>query len=187
MSPYLCPRPLDPADAQALASGEEPPFAADAAAHAARCPSCGAAVREAALLSEALEGLLAPAPPAGLAAQVVRLRPFSRAERRSLALWRGPLSLSAGVFLAGTLLLALPGLSAADQAGLGAAALAPLAGVLRSCLRWISEVGRSAPEGVEALASALRQEASLGLAALLLLLPAGLGLRRTLARAAHRR
>jgi len=84
-------------------------------------------------------------------------------------------------------LLLTPGLTGADRAGLGAGAAAALFGVLRSFAAWMLELVRETPQGLDALASALREEVSLGAAALLLLLPAAFGLRRTLARAAHRR
>lgn len=186
MSHFECPRPLDPADAEALASGAEPLFSADAAAHAASCPSCGEAVLEAARLSETLEAIPLPVTSTDLAARVVRLRPFSRAERRDPRLWAGPAILAAGAFAGGVLLLT-PGLTGADRAGLGAGAAVALFGVLRSFAGWTLELVREAPRGLDALASVLRGEVSLGAAALLLLLPAAFGLRRTLARAAHRR
>ncbi len=182
-----CSRPLDPADVEALAAGAEPLIAPNAGVHARGCPVCSAAVSEAARLSEELAALAgaapAPADPTDLTERIVRLRPFSRRERRSLPLWRGPLFLAGVLFAAGFLFLALPGLSAADQAGLGFAALAPLAGMARSLARWISQLGRGAPEALEGLSFALRQDLPLGLAFLLLLVPALFGLRRVLARA----
>jgi hypothetical protein len=198
VSPLDCSRPLDPADAEALATGAVPVFAADAASHASSCASCGSAVQKTARLLETLEMLTVPTAgphglkdpvrvlPADLTARILKLRPFSRAERRNLRLWAGPLLLAVGVFAGGVLLLA-PGLTSADRAGLGAGVMAALVGVLRSLPAWASDLSGVAPEGLDALASALRGEVSLGLAALLLGLPAALGLKRALARARRRR
>ncbi len=182
-----CSRPLDPLDVEALAAAGEPPLAPDAEVHARGCPACGAAVQEATRLSEELEALAqaqaSAAELADLTERIVRLRPFSKRERRSFLFWRVPLVLTGGLFAAGFLLLALPGFSMADQAGLGVAALAPLAGLWRSFARWVSEAGRDAPDALEGLSFALRQDISLSLVFLLLLGPALLGLRRVLARA----
>ncbi len=184
----LCPRPLDPIDAEAVASGAEPLFAPDAAEHTAGCPSCGEAVERARGLARALEGLSRALPTgADLAGRVTRLRAFSRRERRTYALWRAPISLTATVGAAGLVLLCLPALSASEQAGLGAAALAPTISFFRALLRWAPELSRIAPTGLEALSDALQQERGLGWAALALLVPSVLGFRRVLARARSRR
>ena len=178
-----CPRPLDPIDAEALAAGADPVFASDAAAHAAECPSCRELVCSGRSLSAALEGLSGDGEAiSGLSARVGRLRAFSRRERRTYALWRAPLLLDLVLTFAGVALLALPVLTAADQISVGAAALAPLLGLARSAVRWAVESIRVAPAGLEALSEGLRQESALGLAALLLLVPAAMGLRRVLAR-----
>ena len=105
-----CPRPLDPIDAEALASGAEPVLAADAARHAAGCESCGARIEAARSLLDALDGLSGP-PEAvsGLADRVMRLRAFSRRERRTYALWNTPVLLTAATAVSGTALLAFPG------------------------------------------------------------------------------
>ncbi|MDQ6894909.1 MAG: hypothetical protein M3167_19820, partial [Acidobacteriota bacterium] len=114
-----CLRRLDPIDCEALASGEPPMVAADARSHAASCPACAEKVRAAAdFLREIEAGDMAlPGPGPDLATRVVRIRPFSRRERRDLRLWAGPAALSAGVFAVGVGILAAPGLSAGDQAG----------------------------------------------------------------------
>src|SRR6266542_221612 len=72
-----CARPLDPLDAEAIASGAEPVYARDASEHARVCPSCGQAVSDAAVLAQLFALLravarslaeLASAWPAGLEA-----------------------------------------------------------------------------------------------------------------------
>jgi hypothetical protein len=183
-----CSRPLDPIDAEALASGAEPVLAADAARHAADCPACGARIEAARSLLEALDGLSGP-PEAvsGLADRVMRLRAFSRRERRTYALWNTPVLLTAATAVSGTALLALPGLTAAEQISLGAAASAPLVGLFRSAGRWAADLLALAPRGLEALSQGMRQEGQLGWWALLLLLPLGFGLSRVLARVPGRR
>ena len=55
-----CRRPLDPIDADALAAGAEPVFAADAAVHAAGCAACGSRIEAARGLLKALDGLVGP-------------------------------------------------------------------------------------------------------------------------------
>jgi hypothetical protein len=181
-----CVRPLDPLDAEAVASGAEPVIAPDAALHAASCEACGAAVAGAGQLLTALERLPLPAP-AGLVDRVLRLRPFSRSEKRRVRLWAPPALLSGLLFTGGLFSATLPGVTAGDRAGVGLAAAIPLASFLRSGLRWLSEMAAAAPRGLEALATALGGQTGIGLAALLLLLPAALGFRRVLARAASRR
>ncbi len=178
-----CSRPLDSIDAEALAAGAEPLLAADAAEHARACSACGAAVAEASSLAARLDALSDSGVGSDLAEGVLRLRPFSRRERFNLALWRRPSLLSAALFCAGLLLLALPGITAREQASLGLAALAPLFALLRAAARALAEGAAAAPAGLSALSESLRGQQSIGLAALLLLLPAGLGLRRVLARA----
>jgi hypothetical protein len=87
----------------------------------------------------------------------------------------------------GIALLALPVLTASEQVSLGAAAMAPLPALARSTVQWAIESLRVAPAGLEALSESLQRESALGLAALLLLFPAGLGLRRVLSRVPGRR
>jgi hypothetical protein len=176
-------RKLDPLDIEALASGVEPFLNSSAAAHVEACRDCAALVQEARKVTEDLSALPPVAEPAlDLAGRVLRLRPFSRRERLSLRLWAGPAGLSAGLFLAGLIVLASPGLSGREQVGLGAAALLPLAAVLRALARWVGEVVQLAPTGLESLAEALRQEQPLGVAAALLFMPVAFGLKRVLAR-----
>jgi hypothetical protein len=190
-----CARPLDPLDAEAIASGAAPVFAADAAEHARDCPSCGGAVSDAASLSreiDSLGGLLdreAPAMPDGLADladSILRLRPFSRRERHNFALWRGPYLFAAALFFSGLLVLILPGITAGEQAGLAAAALAPFLALLRAGARSLTELARAWPAGLEALGQAMRGEQTLGLVCLLLLAPVLFGFRRALARERRR-
>ena len=189
-----CPRPLDPIDAEAVAAGAEPVYAPDAAAHAASCASCGERVRAAEALRLALDGLteaLEPAPEPvrleGLADRVTRLRAFSSRERRTYALWRAPVLLDLALGAGGVALLALPALTASEQVSVGAAALAPALALARSAAGWAFETLRVAPSGLAALSDGLRGQSGLGLVALALLVPAGFGLRRVLARASGRR
>jgi hypothetical protein len=187
-----CPNPLDPLDCEALASGDEPVLrsAADASYHLAGCAQCAAAVRDAGALLASLEtasGAREGSAPAGLspdfADRVIRIRPFSRRERRDPRLWAGPAGFGALLFAAGAGLLAAPGLAARDQAGLAVALLAPLAGLARAGFRAFADAAQAAPAGWQALADAARGQAVLGFAALLLIAPAGLALARVLARA----
>jgi hypothetical protein len=181
-----CPRPLDPIDAEAVAAGAEPILASDAAAHAAACPACGERVRAAEALPLALDGLSDALEPAsglrGLADRVTRLRAFSSRERRTYALWRAPILLDVALGVGGVALLALPALTASEQVSVGAAALAPALALARSAAGWALDALRVAPSGLEALSEGLRGQSTLGLVALALLVPAGLGLRRVLAR-----
>jgi hypothetical protein len=186
-----CARPLDPMDAEALASGSDPVIAADAADHARLCPSCAASVSEAARLARDLDALATapasatgedPAKGADLAIRVTRIRPFSRRELTDFSLWRGACLFSAGLFFTGLLLLLLPGVTAREQTGLAVAALAPAAALLRAAVRSLGELAAASPAGLEALAQALRGESALGLACLLLLGPALWGFSRALVR-----
>jgi hypothetical protein len=139
-------------------------------------------------ISEALEGLSEASEPvsvrvAGLAERVTRLRPFSRRERRTYALWNGPVLLNLGVALSGFALLAVPALTASEQASLGAAAAAPILALARSAARWASDLLGLAPTALEALSEGMRQDGALGIVALLLLPPLSLGLARVVSRA----
>lgn len=178
-----CPRPLDPIDAEAVAAGAEPVFASDAAAHAAECPACAGTVRLAEGLGLALEALSGPAEGlSGLADRVTRLRAFSPRERRTYALWQAPVLLDLALLLGGVALLALPTLTGSEQVSVGAAALAPALALARSTAGWLLETVRVAPSGLRALSEGLHGQSALGLASLAILVPAGLGLRRVLAR-----
>jgi hypothetical protein len=189
---------LDPLDAEALACGAPPVHAPDAAEHCRACSSCSARVYSAAALvreldslgglqESSLEGPSAdPAPISDLAGRVVRLRPFSARELRDFALWRGPCLLAAALFFSGLVVLALPGISARAQAGLAAAALAPAAALLRAATRWLPDLGRAIPAGLEALGQAMRREPVIGLAGLLLLMPIVWVSRRAFARVSRR-
>ena len=178
-----CVTPLDPIDIEALAASATPVIDPRAGIHAAACEACGGAVAAAREMA-----LLFPEPPAeapaglDLAPRILRLRPFSAAERRSLRLWQAPLALSAALFAGGVVLLG-PGLGLDGQAGLLAATAGALAGLARAASRWALDLTRTAPAALEGLSEAVRGSGSLGWLALLLLLPSGLGLRRLLARA----
>lgn len=185
-----CPRPLDPIDAEAVAAGADPIVAPDAASHARECPGCQAIIVAARAISEALEGISGASEPVGvqvsglgLAERVTRLRAFSKRERRTYALWNTPVLLNAGIALSGLALLALPALTASEQASLGAAAAAPVLALARSAIRWAADLLRLAPTALEALSEGMRQDGTLGIVALLLLPPLSLGLARVVARA----
>jgi hypothetical protein len=185
-----CPRPLDPIDAEAVAAGAEPVFAADAAVHARECPSCQTRIVAARALADALEATCGAAEPvSGLAERVTRLRAFSSRERRTYALWRAPTLLTAGLFVSGLALLTLPyaALTASEQLSLGALALAPLSALARAAAQWASDLLRLAPSSLQALSDGMRHESALGLTALALLAPLTLGLNRVLSRASGRR
>ncbi|MEX0879609.1 MAG: hypothetical protein WEB59_09960 [Thermoanaerobaculia bacterium] len=184
-----CPRPLDPIDAEAVAAGADPVFAADAATHARECPPCQGLIGAARGLSEALRGV-SEAPEvlaAGLAERVCRLRTFSRKERRTYAFWKAPILMTVALVAGGVALLALPSLTASDQMSAGAAALAPLLALARSVNRSVLDLARLAPSGLQALSDGMRQESRLGLLALALLVPLAFGLHRVLARVPGRR
>ena len=183
-----CQRPLDPIDAEALACGAEPVFAGDAALHASGCEPCAASVEKARGFLTALDGLSgASEAVVGLADRVTRLRAFSGRERRTYALWNPPVLLTAGLAGAGLGLLSLPMLTAAEQVSLGAAATVPLLALARGASRLLLDLVALAPAGLEALSEGLRQDATIGVAALVLLVPMGLGLFRVLARVPGRR
>jgi hypothetical protein len=179
-----CPNPLDPIDVEALASGEPSPIRSDAREHALACALCHDSVEQ----SRRFEDLLALEPaaaPIELAQGVLRVRPFSVRERRSLAVWSPPLLLIAALAISGAALVS--GVArAGDQIGLAAALAASLAGLARACLRWLADLARTAPGALEALSQTLRPT-SIGWAAALLLAPLGFALRRVLSRAFARR
>ena len=184
-----CPRPIDAVDAEAIAAGADPALAPDAASHALECSSCGALVLSSRQLGQALEGLseAAMAVP-GLAARVTRLRAFSRKERRTYALWKAPVLLDLGLAALGLALVTFPiALTATEQLTAGAVALSPLLGLARSISRSVLELARLAPAGLEALSDGMRGQSVIGLAALALLAPVALGLRRVLARVPGRK
>ncbi len=177
-----CTHPLDPLDVAALAAGNDPPVSPEAAAHAAGCPACAEAVRR----SEGFERFLdseavMPVPPEDLADRVLRIRPFSRSERRSLSVWQAPVLLLGGLTAGGLGLVAGPGGSAREQIGLAAAVFGSAAGLLRACTRWALDFSRSAPAALDALSGLA--PSSVGWAALLVLLPAGFALRAVLVKA----
>lgn len=189
----LCARPLDSLDVEALASGA--PVEPTAREHVRACSPCSQRVAAAAAFAGELDGLGGfPAfdSPAGLddlpdfAGRVLRLRPFSRRERRDFALWRGPCLLAVALFFSGLIALALPGISVRDQAGLSAAALAPLAALVRAWARWLTDVAVASPAALQALGQALRGEQTVGFACLVLLAPVVWGLRRAFARERRR-
>ncbi|MEO8430410.1 MAG: hypothetical protein ABI592_02795 [Acidobacteriota bacterium] len=185
-----CVRPLDPIDCEALAASDAPVFAPDAAVHAAGCEACSGAVESARVLLRELEGTLdgagAPGGRPDLASRVVRIRPFSRRELTSPSLWSGPVAFSGVLFAAGSLIAGAPGLTAGEQASLGLAAAAPMAGIFRAAWRALADTVAAAPVGWQALSDVARAESLVGVAALLLLAPAGFALSRVLARSRRR-
>jgi hypothetical protein len=182
-----CPHPLDPIEVEALASSGEISTRVDAADHAARCADCGEAVRRAERVGGWLDeaaSALAPLPE-NFTDRVLRIRPFSRAERWSLAVWRAPLLLLAALGLSGTGAVA-GSVGLREQLGLAVGLLASLGGLVRASSRWLLDLWATAPAGLEALSHSLRST-SLGWAALLLLLPTGVALRAVLVRSTSRR
>jgi hypothetical protein len=186
---------LDPLDVEALASGTGPVQSGDAREHARACGSCSERVAAAAAFAGELDGLGGfsvevpaeePETLPDLAGRVLRLRPFSRRERRDFALWRAPFLTAAALFFSGLIMLALPGISARDQAGLAAAALAPIAALARAGVRWLVDVTVALPTAFQAAGQALNGEQTLGFACLLLLAPVAWGLRRAFARERRR-
>ena len=169
-------------DLEALAAGAEPLIAPDASEHARRCADCGAAVARAATLIDELDAGKAAGAMPDLSARVLRLRPFSARERVSFRLWGPPLLLSASVFAAGVFALA-PALAASEQMSLLFSAAAGAALVARAAVHTLADLVSTAPAGLSAVSEAFRADRMVGLAALALLLPAGFGLRRALARA----
>jgi hypothetical protein len=188
----LCARPLDSLDVEALASGA--PVEPAAREHARACSPCSERISAASAFAQELDrlgGFPAGEPPElenppDLAVRVLRLRPFSRCERRDFALWRGPCLLVAALFFSGLIALALPGISARDQAGLSVAALAPLAALVRAWTRWLTDLAVASPAALQALGQALRGEQTVGFVCLLLLAPVAWGLRRAFARERRR-
>ncbi|MFN2387103.1 MAG: hypothetical protein ABR576_12620 [Thermoanaerobaculia bacterium] len=180
-----CPSPLDPLDIEALAAGADPVISDRAAAHAAGCAFCAEDIRRAQTLSGELERLDedAPALPTDFVDRILRVRPFSSSERRRFSLWRLPLATAAAVFATGVILLGVPVLTGAEQAGLSAALLGPAAGLLRAMARSAADAVSQAPSSFDALSSVLRGNFASGLLLLLLLLPASFGLRRAVSRA----
>jgi hypothetical protein len=156
--------------------------APEAVAHVDSCPDCSARLRAFSALSEWLEPGSLPEPPAGLAGRVERLRSFSRRERWSLRIWRAPLGLGAALVGLSAAILALPVLSASENASLAAA----LAGALRSegqaLLRWPAALWSAFPAGISALSEAVLGQRSLAAVLVLLLLPSGWALSRLIRR-----
>ena len=179
----VCRRPIDPMDAQALAAGADPVFDSGAGDHWRICSECGDQVAQAGRLVQSLDEIPGGVVAEDLAARVIRVRAFSRRELRDLSLWRAPAGLCAGVFVAGLVTLTLPALTLHEQAGLGGmAVVGPLWTLMRAAPKLLSDLLAASPSGLQALSEVLRQQGSLGLGALALLLPASLGLSRALAR-----
>ncbi|HYT33125.1 MAG TPA: hypothetical protein VEO37_11055, partial [Thermoanaerobaculia bacterium] len=92
-----CSNPIDPIDAEALAAGAEPVFAPDAGVHVRDCLACQERVESAGQFALSLEE---PVPDRGagsdLVERVLRLRAFSRREKRDFTLWRGAAALAVG-------------------------------------------------------------------------------------------
>jgi len=178
----LCSSPMDPLDVEALASGEEP-SSAQARGHLAACASCAEAVRRAARLEADLGSLGAEERvPLDLADRVLRIRPFSVAEKRSIGIWAPPAALAGALALGGFALISgTAGAPSSEQAGAAAALAAAAAALVRATGRGLLELAEAAPAGASALSTLLHRSPA-GWAALLLLVPAALGLRRTLAR-----
>ena len=174
-----CDRPLDPLDLEALASGEPPLVASDAAAHAAGCPECARRLEIFRSLDAWLPASEPAALPAGFADSIARLRGFSRREKLSLRVWAVPLALMVALLGASVLVLSSPVVTSAEQGRLWASVLGAEG---RSLLAWPGLLRRALPSALSALGDLARTERPFSAAAILLLLPVGFAAQRVLAR-----
>jgi hypothetical protein len=170
-------------DAEALAAGAEPVFALDAALHVLSCELCRDQVALAHRLYRSLEEAPADHAMPNLSDRILRLRAFSRRERRDFSLWRGAWGLVGGTFFAGLLVVTLPALTLREQAGLSGMAIGPLWMLWKAFGQALGQGFRASPAALAALSDVLKQQQTLGLASLALLGPVLFGLRRALARA----
>jgi len=179
-----CSNPIDPIDAEALAAGADPVLAPDAGVHVRECRACRERVESAGQFALSLEEPVADGRPGpDLVERVLRLRAFSRREKRDFTLWRGAAALAVGVFFAGLLLVTLPVLTGREQVDLGLAAAAPLLALFRTLARSFANGAATAPAALDALAQSFRGQSAIGVSALALLAPVLLGFRWALARA----
>lgn len=176
-------RCLDSLDLEALASGEAPLIAPDAAEHAAICAECGRRLEEFRSLGVWLSD---PWPPERIAPAfaegVERLRGYSRREKRSLRVWAAPIVAFCGLLASSALALALPVLSSTEQIRLWAALGSSFGREARSLILWPRLLLRTLPAGVSALGEVARGQRVFSAAAILLLLPVGFATRWVLGR-----
>ena len=183
-----CPHPLDPIDIEALASGESPVCDPAASEHVSACMACRERVDLYGLLGREIDDIGAfPEQPVIVLSGFERLRPFTRAERRSIRVWSPAGLLAASLFLSSAILLAIPVLTVSEQAGLAAALGAAAGGEVRALAQWAREVFQSFAPGVAAGSDLALADRTAAAGALLLLIPGGWSLARLLAARSQRR
>jgi hypothetical protein len=177
-----CPRPIDPIDLEALASGERPCSAPDAAEHAAACPECGGRLEAFRRIQDWLEPDEREQPTLDLVASVDRLRGLSRRELRQARLWKAPLAVIGALLAASAAFLAAPALTASENLGLLAALGGSLGAEWRALAAWPLDLWRSLPTAVSSLGEIAARDRTAAAAAILLLVPLGFSFARLVAR-----
>src|SRR5260370_1485383 len=120
----------------ARGAGAEPVLAREAGIQVGGCLACQERVESAGQFALSLEEPMPDeGPGSDLVERILRLRAFSRREKRDFILWRGAAALAVGVFFAGLLLATLPILTGREQADLGLPAAPPLLAPFRSLAR----------------------------------------------------
>src|SRR5205823_5497666 len=105
-------------------------------------------------------------------------RGFSRREKRSVALWKGPAALCAGLMGASGALLSLPMFGGSEQAGI----LAGLALAGKAAMAWPFSAARSVPGTVAALSDLFLRDRAFAAFSILSMLPVGFVVSRLWAR-----
>jgi hypothetical protein len=173
-----CNRPLDPLDLEAIASGENPLVASDAAEHLEICGECARRLESFREIGHWLDALAQPDLEADLAGCVERLRTFSRAERRDFRIWAGPAALFTGLVAASGMLLSMPILTSSEQVGILSALPRAIGLEWRSLVEWPVRALQALPGCVGAASQLAYSERKLAGAAILLLIPAGFAMTR---------
>ena len=177
-----CNRPLDPLDIEAIASGESPVIASDAAGHVSACHDCARRLESFREVGRWLDLVSEPELEADLAGAVERLRTFSLSERRSLRIWAAPAALFSGLVASSGLLLSVPVLTSSEQVGLLAAFPRAVGLEWRSLLEWPGRALQALPACVGAASELAVAERKLAAGVILLLIPAGYAMTRLWAR-----
>lgn len=173
-----CTRPLEALDLEAIASGEEPLIAPDAAGHAGSCEECSRRLAAFQALGSWLADLPGPEVPPTFAAGIERRRGFSPREKRSMAIWKGPAALFGALLGGSGAFLSMPVFGASEQAGL----LAAFALEWRSAAAWPLSLARALPGSVTALSELLLRDRAFAAFSILAMLPAGYAVSRLWAR-----